>query len=282
MPRRFAAQVHQTTSRLLEAKHIRRAPAWYHVVLEHPPVPLPPRAPPNRAQFDVRPNSAPKDAPRRMGAPNVRPLPVYYLEDEIRRQFFKDHPFEAFRPRSLHEKGLIDDEHPIRGEAWTRLRQRGRHPSAEDCVLFALNLHVAHGQPLSDAYELAVTQFRALRSEAHIASATARLEAQAYGARFTEPTAVEKSFQREEDNMRSWDLQTELDSGALAARKRWKMIIERKQDAEFSRGEAYVALWKKGELPDYLPASATPHIQGRPMLDQAVAETEPQDAPPVF
>lgn len=127
-------------------------------------------------------------------------------------------------------------------------------------MLFALNLHIAHERTLSDAYELAVTQFRALRSEAHIAKATSRLEALAYGAVFTAPTQVEKSFQREEDNMRTWDLQTELDSGALAARKRWKMIIERKKDAEYKRGEAYVALWKKGELPDYLPASATAHL----------------------
>lgn len=133
MPRRFAAQVHKTAGRLLQAKHIREAPAWYDVVLQHPPIPLPPRAPSNRVSYDIV-TTASKETPRRMGAPNVKPLPIYYLEDEIRRQFFRDHPFEAFRPRSLSEKGEIDDEHPIRGLDWTRLRDRGLNPTPEECV----------------------------------------------------------------------------------------------------------------------------------------------------
>ncbi|EJD51783.1 hypothetical protein AURDEDRAFT_111393 [Auricularia subglabra TFB-10046 SS5] len=255
MPRRFAVQVHKTAGRLLQAKHIAQTPAWYEVVLQHPPIPLPPRAPAPRTHFDAPPETGKLEHAKRMGTPKVKPLPVYYLEDEIRRQFFRDHPFEAFRPRILSEKGAIDDEHPIRGTEWTRLRQRGLNATPEDCVQFALNLHAAHGLSLSEAYELAVTQFRALQSERHIAKATARLEALTYGASFG-PSAVEESFQREEANMRTWDLENELDSGALAARKRWKMIIDRKRDAEWKKGEHYVSLWQAGQLPDYVPDSA--------------------------
>lgn len=58
---------------------------------------------------------------------------VVYLEDRVRRQFFKDHPFEAFRARSLVENDLeISPEHEVQGKQWTRLAQRGRNPTPEE------------------------------------------------------------------------------------------------------------------------------------------------------
>jgi small subunit ribosomal protein S23 len=57
------------------------------------------------------------------------------VEDDIRRQFFRDHPFEAFRPRTLTEAGTVENEHPIGGLKWTRLNQRGRNPSSEEYVI---------------------------------------------------------------------------------------------------------------------------------------------------
>jgi small subunit ribosomal protein S23 len=54
------------------------------------------------------------------------------MEDKVRRQFFRDHPFEAFRPVSIVEGGEVEIEHPARGENWTRLAQRGLNPSPEE------------------------------------------------------------------------------------------------------------------------------------------------------
>ncbi|TFY79307.1 hypothetical protein EWM64_g4705 [Hericium alpestre] len=124
-----------------------------------------------RKKAKKQPTFAPK-AP-----PSPRPKPVTYLEDEIRRQFFRDHPFETFRPISLVEEGAIEEEHPIRGAEWTRLKQRSRNPTPEDAVRFAVNLHQHHEFPLTEAYKAAVLQFRALRSEFHIATAFAAQEA---------------------------------------------------------------------------------------------------------
>lgn len=59
-------------------------------------------------------------------------MPIVYLEDKVRQRFFQDHPFEAFRPRTLVEQREIEAEHPIRGTEWKRLRQRGRNPSSEE------------------------------------------------------------------------------------------------------------------------------------------------------
>ena len=126
MVRRVASQVHKQASRLLKAGYLKREPAWFQAVLEHPPLPLPARAPPSRSEFDL-PRSLKKPA-----SIADKPLEIAYLEDELRKQFFRDHPFEAFRPTSLVEGREIEDEHPVRGKAWTRLRQRTRNPKSEE------------------------------------------------------------------------------------------------------------------------------------------------------
>lgn len=125
MVRRIASQVHKQAARLMRANYIKNEPVWFQAVLEHPPLPLPPRAPPVR-----------EDSGRlfsgKMRKLKTEPLPIVYLEDKVRRQFFRDHPFEAFRPVTIVEGGGIEDDHPVRGENWTRLAQRGLNPSPEE------------------------------------------------------------------------------------------------------------------------------------------------------
>ena len=131
MVRRIASQVHKQASRLTRAGFLKTPPVWYEAVLEHPPLPLPPREPPARTSYDRAP---PKQTFATKKTPGPRPLPVNYIEDDIRRQFFRDHPFEAFRARSITEAGAVEDEHPVNGLQWTRLNQRGRNPSPEEYV----------------------------------------------------------------------------------------------------------------------------------------------------
>jgi small subunit ribosomal protein S23 len=132
MPRRIASQVHQQASRLLRSNYLQQEPAWYKAVLENPPLPLPPRKALARTQYDLPPSNRAKLKPH-----GHRPLPIFYVEDDVRRQFFRDHPFEAWRPMTLVEGGRVADEHPIQGATWTRLSQRGRNPSADECVRFS-------------------------------------------------------------------------------------------------------------------------------------------------
>jgi small subunit ribosomal protein S23 len=130
MSRRIASQVHQQISRLMQNNFIRKEPIWYQAVLDNPPLSLPAKAPPPRTTYDQK---APVSTAR-LRPHSTRPLPIYYLEDDIRRQFFLDHPFETFRPTSLVENERIDAPHPITGKDWVRLRQRGRNPLPEECV----------------------------------------------------------------------------------------------------------------------------------------------------
>ena len=139
MVRRIASQVHQQVSRLMRADFIKQPPAWFQAVLDYPPLPLPPKAPPSRTDYDQHPYRQSPTVKLRSHDP--RPLPIYYVEDDIRRQFFRDHPFEAFRPTTLVEGGRIEPPHPIRGLNWTRLRQRGRNPTPEECVFLSRSFY---------------------------------------------------------------------------------------------------------------------------------------------
>jgi small subunit ribosomal protein S23 len=126
-------------------------------------------------------------------------------------------------------------------------------------VKFAVNLHKYHGIILNDAYAQAVTQFRALRAEHQVATTTAALEAEAYGATFP-LTEIERNFLKEQKELDGWQRKAELDAGAIVARKRWKAIIERegRVGSEWSRGQDYVRLWKEGVRPSYAPSLTEP------------------------
>ena len=277
MVRRIPSQVHKQAARLLRSKYIQREPVWYQAVLAYPPIPLPSRAPPSRSTYDLPPEKHGQRAAknRRYGTP--KPLPVHYLEDDVRRQFFRDHPFEAFRPVTLVEAGSVANEHSISGKEWTRLRQRGRNPCPEEyvyhfrclftsfldifssAVKFTVNLHKYHEIPLNRAYAQAIAQYRALRAEHHVATVTAALEAEAYGAKFP-MTNIEQNFWKEQRELEGWEKKEELDAGAIAARKRWKAIVDRKGGvgSEWSKGQDYVRLWKEGLRPTYMPSLTEP------------------------
>ena len=263
----------------MRAGYIKDEPAWYKAVLNHPPLPLPAKAPAARSSYD-KPSE--NTSTGKMRAFSRIPLPIYYLEDDIRRQFFRDHPFEAFRPTTLVERGGIRDEHPIRGKEWTRLRQRGRNPTAEESVFFliypsdglsslnlfhnsavrfALNLYQHHDLPLSEAYKQAIYQFRSLRSEHYIATRHAVTEARYLGATFL-PTEIQHAYNKEVRNMDTWQRKEENDEAALTASKRWKANVERQQGInQWTKGEEYVRLWKEGIQPDYSPALTEPITQ---------------------
>ncbi|KAK7694988.1 hypothetical protein QCA50_002176 [Cerrena zonata] len=129
--------------------------------------------------------------------------------------------------------------------------REGRNPSPEDAIQYALNLHEHHDLPLTNAYTAAIAQFRSLRSEHHIARTVALREAEAYGIQFG-PSQVEISVTKEEKALDTWHRKAELDAGALAARKRWKTIVER-EPGPWSRGQDYVRLWQEGVRPTYSP-----------------------------
>ncbi|EIN14040.1 hypothetical protein PUNSTDRAFT_48903 [Punctularia strigosozonata HHB-11173 SS5] len=251
--RRVASQVHKQAARLMKAdNYMKTEPAWYGAVLDHPPLPLPPRSPPSRDRFDAGQLSR-SSKQHALGTSEVRPVPVKYLEDQVRRQFFRDHPFEAFRETTLVENGELEPEHPVSGKEWTRLRQRGRNPKPEDAVKFAVSIHQHHNVSLTQAYAAAVAQFRALRAEQTIATSVAAMEAESYGARFGH-TETERGFLQEEEHLKSFESRESIDMGIAIARKRWKMEhVPEGGEGQWTRGKDYQRLWQEGVRPRYTP-----------------------------
>lgn len=82
------------------------------------------------------------------------------------------------------------------------------------------------------------------------------LEAEAHGAVFS-PGEIERGFAMEEKALESWEETGTLDDGALAARKRWKAVVQRRDPGDWTRGQAYVRLWKEGVRPDYSPITTS-------------------------
>jgi small subunit ribosomal protein S23 len=116
-----------------------------------------------------------------------------------------------------------------------------------------VNLHQHHDLSISKAYASAIAQFRALRAEQEVANATAALEAEAYGGSFGQ-TEIERNFEREGKALQTWTRgASHLDEGEVAARKRWKAIVERAPNTAgpWSRGAGYTRLWRDGVRPDY-------------------------------
>lgn len=127
---------------------------------------------------------------------------------------------------------------------------------------------------------MAVQQFETLRSEQYIMTCFAAIEAEAHGAVFR-PGEIERGYNMEEKALESWEHTNELDDGALAARKRWKAIVERRDPGQWTRGQGYVRLWKEGARPDYSPVLKAP--EPIPEVEDVVIRTRPswQDYKPL-
>ncbi|KAH7885965.1 mitochondrial ribosomal protein S25-domain-containing protein [Phlebopus sp. FC_14] len=250
MVRRIASQVHKQVSRLMRADCIRKEPVWYQAVLQYPPLPLPSKAPPHLDYKTKTTSGLTFESTSR--PPKNTPPTISYLEDRVRRQFFRDHPFEAFRPASLVEGAVVEDEHPVKGKEWTRLSQRGRNPAAEDVVQFAVNLHRYHNVSLTIAYTRAAAEFRALRAEHDVANSFACLEAEAYGTVF--PSEIDRTFEKEDKVYQAVERKKLLDQSVLLARKRWKAIlhVDSGMGNIWSRGQEYNRLQTMGVYPRHL------------------------------
>jgi small subunit ribosomal protein S23 len=126
-------------------------------------------------------------------------------------------------------------------------------------IRFAVSLHEHHNVPVSRAYTMAVEQFRSLRSEHHIATTMAVVEAEEFGAEFG-PTMNERMFVEEMKAVDSWQSAKESNEAAMASSKKWKAIIDKTADHEpqWTKGQEYVRLWKDGVRPSYAPALTEP------------------------
>lgn len=226
MPRRIAIQVNQLISRQLRGGLLKSSPVAFETVANHPPTPLPSRAPVERSPFDVPSskglswnfedelegnlrNSNAKIGKRK--GPKLGPQPIIYLEDRVRERFYNDHPWETLNPKMLVEGETIIDR-TLPDENATDLTAWGRNPGPEDVIACVVHLHRRHGLSLSQAYHNTLSTYYALRAEHEHASRIAIFEAKAYGAKFatvrdfpgnpsTTAVEIERGFHKESEEL---------------------------------------------------------------------------------
>ena len=266
MPRRIPNQVTQTVSRLLQGGYVKSPPAWYAPTLQYPPATQAPRQPRARPDEDL-PRSLRSDSPaqRRLAElpngrsrmnslkkvrsqiPTLRAQPIVYDADRVRRQFFRDHPWEARRARTLVEmdytlEAAAEPEIPAGTlpelHHWSRI-----NPSVEDVVQCTLRTHKEGGMSLTQAYTRTVAAYHAIQAERELRMRYAVVEARALGADVG-PTETERGFIKEEPELAKWAALSNTtvpadaaqESAAPAAPK-----VRTKRSAPYTGGSAYLA-----------------------------------------
>jgi len=197
---------------MLETGRLQREPPWYRVVGAIPPTTTLVRTPPVQLQEKKTRKSAHK--PSRMFQPHY----IVYPEDELRRQFFQDHPWELARPRILVE----NDGKDFMRYDWSKMRQPGKMLDGESVVQRQMWLMENQGKSKIEAYDIARKEFYDLRMREDIERRVTAEEALSVGAKFG------KSYM---------DIGIELEQKAL---ERWKekaialLQLKRGRQAAFS------------------------------------------------
>lgn len=111
-------------TRLLDTKRMTVQPPWYDVIASLPP-----------SQRLVRPALQGSHKKGRKASRLFQPVEIKYPEDELREEFFGDHPWELARPRIVLENDGRDHER----YNWSRIEQPGKQLDGERYV--ATSIH---------------------------------------------------------------------------------------------------------------------------------------------
>ncbi|KAJ5232451.1 37S ribosomal protein S25 [Penicillium chermesinum] len=208
-----ALRVRETALKQFASGKIKRLPQWVDVVGDVPPPEALIRKPPIQHQlvrqrmktipgssqpqtvFEVQEKRRkPKKASRMF-----QPVELRYEEDELRQEFFRDHPWELARPRVLVEPTKNRFQHD-----WSRMKQPGKRLDGESVVQRQLwLLNNVPDMTKSAAYDIARREFYRLRLQEDIERRIAAEEAEATGAQFG-PSMLEVGMELENKQYELW------------------------------------------------------------------------------
>lgn len=159
---------------MLKSAHYRQLPPWYSAIASTPP-----------AQPCIRTRAVQHNEPQRIRTKKASkmflPQTIRYEEDQFRRQFYRDHPWELARPRLLLETFGIDGL----GLDWSKMQQPHRATDGESVVQRQLWLLKRNpSMTTSKAYDQARHEFYAIRYQEDVERRVAKEEALATGAHF--------------------------------------------------------------------------------------------------
>ncbi|KAJ8242767.1 hypothetical protein LV156_000377 [Aspergillus fumigatus] len=220
-----ALRVRQTALRQHAAGKIRAPPKWLDVVARIPPAQVLVRnqAPQHqlvRQRVKTLPGTSKPQVVFEVQEKRIKPkkasrmfLPteIKYEEDQLRQEFFRDHPWELARPRVLVESTGKDSEH----YDWSRLQQPGKRLDGESVVQRQLwLLNNVPDMTKSAAYDIARREFYRLRLQEDIERRVAAEEAEATGATFG-PSLLEVGMELENQEYERWKAWAKMEAQLL-------------------------------------------------------------------
>ncbi|KAK1143090.1 mitochondrial ribosomal small subunit component [Aspergillus melleus] len=209
-----ALRVRQTAIQQKAAGKISRTPPWVAAVADIPPTQVLVRTQPPQHQLvqqrlkTVPGSSKPQvvfETQEKLRKPKrasrmFQPVEIKYEEDQLRQEFFRDHPWELARPRVLVETSGKDHAR----HNWRRLQQPGKKLDGESVVQRQLwLLNNVPNMTKSESYDIARREFYRLRLQEDIERRVAAEEAEATGAVFG-PTRLEVGMELENQEYERW------------------------------------------------------------------------------
>ena len=191
-----AINVRKTALAKLKARQIQAAPAWVDIMHDVPPAQILVRQQPvkhtlSKVRTRVLPDgkteqclltSESKRAKTGKARHVFQPRQLRYEEDELRKTFYSDHPWELARPRVIVETS--GDQH--KNADWSKGLLQPGIPLSGECVV-QRQLYLLETVPkitIPQAYDIARKEFYALRRREERRDRIAAEEARHMGARF--------------------------------------------------------------------------------------------------
>ncbi|KAH7125133.1 37S ribosomal protein Rsm25 [Dendryphion nanum] len=183
-------RVRQTAKNLFETRRIPNLPPWYETIGTYPP-----------GETLARPvQRSPKLHGRTKKASRIfQPLPIHYPEDQLRQDFFGDHPWELAQPRMVIEDSGNDSKH----YDWSKITQPGKKLDGESVVQRQMWLMRNKGFSKAMAYDEARREFYRYRHLEDMRRRIAREEALHVGAYFGKGP-IEVGMEVENKSFESW------------------------------------------------------------------------------
>ncbi|KAJ2745533.1 mitochondrial ribosomal small subunit component [Coemansia sp. BCRC 34301] len=108
---------------------------------------------------------------------STKPPRIEFPEDQLRRTFYRNHPFEKERPRIVMEPtGQTEQD-------WSQLTRGVGQVTGENVIRYQYYLMQNRGLSEREAYAQATSEFYKIRAREEMEAKSARQEALAYGAR---------------------------------------------------------------------------------------------------
>ncbi|KAL9099626.1 MAG: hypothetical protein Q9163_004901 [Psora crenata] len=189
-------RVHQTATQLLQTERIASPPPWYTAVGNIPPAePLVRTQPLQHQQRRRQPKT-------KKASKLFMPQKVTYEEDRLRKEFFKDHPWELARPRMVIE----DDGRDSYKTDYKQIRQPDKALNGESVIQRQIWLQQnVPGISKAGAYDRARKEFYDLRLQEDTERRVAKEEALHTGAHFG-PSAMEIGIRLEDQEYERWKI----------------------------------------------------------------------------